>query len=399
MRDRTSDSPPLPIATNARRLARCCPAAAMLLFSSAFCSLGQQGEVHGTAWQISGTLTVIERDRNDRPRTNSTTKFVVTVSSNAWQIKAIFGEGHYSVHGFDGKTICSLLVDEKASAQLMVHMGTGSVREGPVPLDTAHYVLLPWLAYASGPFLCKNAQNGWTEIPAVWLVPLGNPLAHVFKCQTECREGDPSFPTTVKFWPDLAALKLIAKGRHPLVAKLDATSRDRFALMAASYGTNWVGPEAEYEAGGFEQRSGLMLPMRFTFTRFALPPDDLKQRRPGRQRKVFSVFQGVVDTVAKVERFTPLPVPDRPISVGDYRFQAPASSVEFIRYRIEDGHWPSATDPRLLDLFEQRKARQRHLRLPRPIVVLGLVVAFVGPLALWWARRIGLLRRAHSPNV
>ncbi len=380
--------------TYSRRL-RCVSTALWFGMALAWCSLAADGKAGDGAWQITGNLVAIEREASGAWRTNSPTTFVVATGVNGWQVRSGFGEGHYSIHGSDGRTVCSVLVDEKASRQFGTKMAAGNVTEGPIPLDTSHYGLLPWLAYASGPYLCANVSRDWATLPAVWTVPLLNPLAQVFRCKIECNDGSPSFPLRVEFFPDLEAIRLIQKGRHPLVAGLDATTRQRYALMAGKYGTNWLGPEAVFEADGVERRSGLTLPTRFRLTWFSYPPG--KSRDPvSEMAREQAVYLGLVETVTRIEQFEPFPGLDRPTSVGDYRFQDRAASVEFIRYTIEDGRWPAKTDRRLIELFEDRRVKQRHLRLHRPIVVVGLVVIFFAPLIVWAARRMILRRNAQG---
>src|SRR5581483_9677385 len=117
-------------------------------------AIGSATPVGAANFEVEGSLIAIYSQGG----TNSAQKttYVVSVDGARWQIKTIFGEDYYMLHGCDGTNIYSVL-----------HMPGGpdgqaapaTITAGVCPVDAEYYTTLPWLAFASDRYLEQNTDS------------------------------------------------------------------------------------------------------------------------------------------------------------------------------------------------------------------------------------------------
>jgi hypothetical protein len=272
--------------------------------------------------------------------------------------------GQHYVQGGNGRDVFWLFVDERTRTKSNLKTFPGVVCKGPYPLQcTTIFCTLPWLAYCSGAFF-QGQEGGLTKgMPAPWRVALVDPLAHIYQTRYTILPGSPGLPQEVTFQPDPAQMAALKSGDLPLLAIIDGSARDSAVVQVASYYAMIGEPEAVYRVTRTTNYAGRVLPLQFSFDRFAF-----RRSTNGVMKRIpFGSTRGQVDTIATISALDPLPrsPDDLGISVGDYRFFNRTSFVPFISYVATNSSWiTNEADPYLRHIYDLTAARslRHHLR-------------------------------------
>src|SRR5262249_39830936 len=141
-----------------------------------------------------------------------------------------------------------------------------TVFEEEFPLDTSYYVTLPWLAYASATYIRDRGTDNKVSIPAIWTLPLSDPLAFIFQCSFDLSQARPAVPVSLEFKPNPDILKEVRAGKFRTVQKLSKTDSDLAVLQVQPYAS--IDVAGEYKVLSMRQIGRFTVPNEFELTRF-----------------------------------------------------------------------------------------------------------------------------------
>ncbi len=335
------------------------------------------------AFRVTGQLKVTEFSLEGKPSSNAAPiQFDVRVSGNRWEITSTFKKDYYLAYGFDGTNIHSYLEQKEYRQAKHVNYSPASVFEEDYPIDTTYYVTLPWLAYASEHYIKRHSTNGIVKIPAVWAIPMDDPVALIFHSHPEISTARPKVPMSLEFMPDIDEIERVKRGELTSFRRPGKPLADLVQLQILTYDPAM--PAATYQVLSTTQFDGLVLPSEFILTRYWVS----KNTNDTFRGKPMSLFRGILEKAELIDHVSGIPQCDHILAVGDYRFAGRAPLVEFIPYMVTNNQWPAKNDPRLERIFQQEKAKIPAKRFSQPTVMLFLLVFFSVPAIVWIRARL-----------
>lgn len=298
--------------------------------------------------EVSGTLAAVDYDAKGKDYHHVDTEFTASVSAHRWSIRADYGPNHYSVYACDGTNVYSYLFDHRTKVHTYL---PGTVVRGQYPSDSTWYVTLPWLVYASADWLQQHvAKDGTASLPAIWAIPLGDPLALVYNCKLSINSEEPRTPTAVDFVVDPARLNRVRDGAFEILGSVPENQRDAWLLTARAYQANST--EARFRVLTFTNIDGSRLAARFELRRY-----DIMQTNTQDQRLV-SLITGSLMAANGHEGNIGLPKADMPIFVNDFRFNNKADHIDAVKYPITNSAWKAFDLPEMAELYKRALANR-----------------------------------------
>ncbi len=285
--------------------------------------------------------------------------FTVAVSNNQWFIKAIWPKSYSAEHGCNGKSVFGIIYDPSLTP---TNVPTpGNINSGTYPLLMDPYNRVLWLAFASSYYIDTVTNN---FMPAPWTDPFNNPRAYAYKVQIERFRKPPKLPAELTFIADKGLLSTAATN-----VNLDNPFKEDIASLS-EIPVGFVG--GKFLTTGTTNYNGLEVPVKFEMMQYA--PDGFP---------VVAKWSGRVTKLSPLKKESFLPkIPERGISVADYRFRDKEHNVRYINYNLTNGNWLAENDPALRHQFMVKIGRQTDLPkqyVSRTLVAVILTLLFVIP--------------------
>ncbi len=307
-------------------------------------AIGSATPVGAANFEVEGSLiaTYSQGGTNSAQKTT----YVVSVDGARWQIKTIFGEDYYMLHGCDGTNIYSVL-----------HMPGGpdgqaapaTITPGVCPVDAEYYTTLPWLAFASDRYLEQNTDS----LPAFWVNPRSDAMAWMFESRVERLPSTPRLPRTVAYVTTRARLTTAPTNSQLRMERIPAKRLAFRTILPASLPAGFQG--GEFSITSTTNFDGLEIPNGFQAVTYALPSGE-------KQVKTNMLLIGTVTRIGPSTLNSYLPEISQNLSVTDYRFRNSAPRVDCITYFITNSAWTSDRDPRLASAFNLKKDQSPTFR-------------------------------------
>lgn len=307
--------------------------------------------------------------------------FQVAVKDSDWLIRTTdLDHGDTVEVGYEDGTAFRLNVFVKTNGLAQ----SALIEDLEVPEGDSSLASFLWLAFASSTHLA-NTTNG--TLTPVWILDDPNlrnekfTMAATWACEAE----SPHLPTKVTYRND------------GVMRAFDFTKKERMVFPAPKpYDQGYL--NAEYAALSMTNVADLRIPTKWTFTRYAIPPD--ARGKTSEQTNGAQNFELVVRSVVAVEDATVevvgMQTSFRPKFTGtlnylDRRFAYSNPAVINVLNTMSNGQWPEitaslirqakitarATAPALsADASASSLARARRIRLTVAGAVVAISVAF-----------------------
>jgi len=258
----------------------------------------------------------------------SAKKFHVAVRSGDWFICTTDVETGDKVEiGFEQGTVYRVSTFSKPRTNNLVAL----IESEEVPDGDGSLIAFLWLAYASS---CHLAGVTNSTLAPVWILDDSNLRYEGFKMRASWILGteSPYLPLSVSYFND---------GNFRILDH--QTGRRTVSLAPAPYDRGYL--NATYEANSLTNYRGLLLPTKFLFTRYAVPPEFLRHLPP-RAASVGSVITGtsrlVVRSLTSVDDAKPT-VSNLALSSFKPKFSETLTyslAVVNVLNTITNGNWP-----------------------------------------------------------
>lgn len=321
-------------------------------------------------YSVTGKLDCVFYNSNGSVFTNQTLNFEVLVAGEKWQVKSFEESGAFWVRGCDGDSIYHLFED--GSMERPVNLGL--VEDGPMP-SSGYASALPWLAFASAPFLRSHQQLPF----APWANPYFEPAVCAYASIVSLSPQPPYLPESADFVVDADRIESYRAGRYFV---REGKTRGDIQRQAMRVRTEPIGFKGGYyRVLSYTNYHGLRLPLQF----------QLVKLRPrvtaghGSNSPVAAVFSGSGIGYGLVNLVSGLPdIQVKPVSVTDLRFRSAPLHIDGISY-MTTNEWVTDTNAaRLVAAFKAEIASTSRF-IPgdkrRLAVMAVLVVLAVLPLA------------------
>ena len=290
-------------------------------------------------FEVEGELTTTIYRPDKTVFKASTTGFTFGLSGHMWKAKAIYGTGYYQEFGCDGTNVYSFLVDphpQVAKGAPTPQSLPGAITAGVYPVSVAHYVTVPWLAYASGIFCESDCER--LRLP--WAISEVQPEAHL--CRSVVKRFDKTGTVQeVLFINDSKRAEALAGNAELIPTENTVETRTSAISRAELMHSALLG---RYQVKQFTNISGTVVPTEF----------ELEQYLPNQKSEsnvLYVSYRGRVTAIRKPAWTSPFPQFPQPVYVFDRRLQDTANRMNGTGYTISNT-WPtSATDPWLVNLF------------------------------------------------
>jgi len=323
-------------------------------------------------------------------------EFEASVSADQYLYTAKESTGPEFVFGSNGTDSYCLIRDPEGKERIKMPGYVGYVFNGQYPAPSFHRATaLPWLAYCSGVSMKSSATtNKFLNLPAPWLCSWAMLWAHLYKVRYIPLEHGYGLPKRLEYIIDSDKREPIKNGFFETLAKPSDSDRDAIVLKLASL-EHYSEPEAVYNVTKTTNFNGVVLPLTFSFDRYAIGGPSSR----GIKRELVSKLEGELTSLVAIDTVNPLPVnPDgnKNILVSDYRFANTTNGVVFLNYSTSAaGNWiTNKADPLLQRLYSEDIALRRGLmpvNAPKYVVVVFLVI--VGSVPLLWLIYQARMRR------
>ncbi|HEV2391382.1 MAG TPA: hypothetical protein VG146_03365 [Verrucomicrobiae bacterium] len=263
---------------------------------------------------------------------------------NLWQIRGYFANSNFTVSGCDGTNIYTILYDMEKAEAWSQRPRPSWITPGLYPLDVSWQTAIPWLAFASTPYLDQRTND---TLPGCWGLPRNE--ADMWTCGSEVKRSiePPFLPLEVNYIVDPGCQKRAVTNNN----LLSAVPNKAIETAIFQYPPGFA--YGEYKVKRTTNWNGLVLPSEFEVRRY-YPRYTPRAVYLGPALVV--LFEGKTRTVTRASEEEVVPKSDRPISIADFRFSKRDVGVDFIGYVSTDGSWPSQSDKRLADLFRAKVA-------------------------------------------
>lgn len=303
-----------------------------------------------------------------------------------WRATTVFGSNHAITFGCDGTNTYDYLLDDTSKEVAALQIAGGTVVPGSYPLNGTWYTVLPWLAFASGEWIERNADGESVRIPAPWKIPISDPLAFAYRCEMGRSDGDKSSgatmsPSEIRFYLDRTGLEKIRNGK---VESLTTPNPEELARIQSIVPPNMTEPEAVFTTTRQRTVGGMAVPTEFSMRRYLVLVD-----RSGQERRILwgAYFGEVVEAyITNVVSFLP-EFERQNLWLTDFRFRDPGGSFDAISYKISDQQWPSTNDAVALAAYTKWKndPPTRPKNASRPVRIMILVfLGLSGLVLLCW---------------
>jgi hypothetical protein len=323
----------------------------------------------GAEFEVTGSISY-ETFIMDRVQFSSKKDFKVSVGDCRWRIfTKDVAYGDTVEIGFEEGIAYRLNTSVKVGSNVL----SALIESEEVPAGDASLISYLWLAYASSCHF-SAVTNDW--LTPVWIQDDPNLRYEHFKAQAKwVLGGEPPLPSRVEYFNDG-----IFRVFHPV-----KNERVSFAARAP-YKQGYV--NAVYQVVEQTNAVGLIVPTRFVFTRYAIPPQTDTNAVPWVGSGIIGTNQLMVRSVIHVDdaRVTPgvtakifRPEFQATLTYMDRRFAYSNPAVVNVLNVISNGQWPEVTP----QLIKQAKITARATAKPPPqksqgrkgvvLIALGLI--------------------------
>lgn len=327
-----------------------------------------------SAFEVQGVITY---ESYLRGTTNLSTRknFKVEVDECNWLIKTFVADGCITSEKahVDGNLL-SLTTHCAQSSGRGSNVFVGLIESEEMPDDDGSQINYIWLAYASACFF-RNALAG--ELRPICCLDDQALRSEKFRMKSfyTLASEEPKLPNWLAYLNDGNFRTRNQEGRVVFPAR-------------PPYDQGYT--NAVYAVRSYTNCGALLLPLRFEFTRFAVPYDPGVKGLVVRTRII-----GQANAVAELHSSPELlPHYDGEFIVHDSRFKDTNVPIGQVRYKISNGEWLSSTKSlaaRTVEIRHQRlrkrvlsKAAASNARNPtRTIVWCWLVISFVVVVLIW----------------
>jgi hypothetical protein len=238
--------------------------------------------------------------------------------------------------------------------------GNCEIFSGEVPPCNGNMAAVPWMAYASAPYLCTLKTKYLTPI---WPVQYPPEIPALFRADWETFDDVFRLPTRVSFYSDGTGFAISAAGNYALQRAREPYDRGFLKAM--------------YEVESYTNVSGIFLPVKARLTRFREAPEG-KSNSDLVVVDSLQIEADIFSAKSSVTNFVPPPVPNSIIT--DWRFRHLGSGFpESVAYLVDTPkEWPA------MEEVKRSAAYNRELNRLRPPHVVGVAPG-------WSLKRAALL--------
>ena len=303
-----------------------------------------------------------------------------------WKVMVNYGE-YSEIVGWDGEKTC--YAQQNSEDKLRRDLGpnwakylaSGFITDGvsTYPYHCEPTTRLIWLALASSAYF---SETNMPQLSAIYSGGFNDPVAQLAEAsKVELLDPVGGLPARVDFV--INCRRATSVTNWPF---LSYTISDKDLRRAAKNAQEYQGfTTGEYRVVRSTNAAGITIPVEFEFQMFLL----VNKARIRWQR-----FHGTVEQISTQNQVSFLPEINAKMAMRDYRFIDRALCFNEVGYVVTNGIWPSAAEPWLKQLVEQKRTAhrmglQRSLSPARRVFTALLIgaILLLPVLLLRWKRR------------